>query len=163
MRVVAKYRIGAKLPPGDPYREVMAQACRNNPPLCIDTPDKPKIPQQTKDPRSSIKLRSLQWLGKWSKQAAKPEGVKFVKPEEAKKRAAVCAVCPRNVKLPEGCSACRQALTSLRTAIVGGARPLDDRLGGCETLGCDLPAAVHLDEVRVKEAALPKECWRKMI
>ena len=103
----------------------------------------------------------MQWLTAWGKQARSTDGIRFVGAGEAKKRADVCAKCPSNALLPSGCGACRKALEALRANVVGGHRASDKRLGGCEVLGSDLSAAVHLDEVRVHEDSLPKGCWRK--
>ena len=161
VRVVAKYRAGAKLPPGNPFAEIMEQACRRNPSLCTESNTVP-YPQQTKDPRSGIKLRVMHWLVAWGKQARSLDGIRFVDAETARKRADVCAKCPRNALLPTGCGACRKSLASLRSNVIGGHRATDGRLGGCDVLGSDLPAAVHLDEIRIDDTNLPAECWRKV-
>lgn len=160
-RSVALYRANAKLPPGDPYNEVMAQACRNNPPLCIKGERVP-YPPQNRDPRSGIKLRVMGWLASVIKmKKATPEEVTFVSGKEAKQRADLCAQCPHNVKMPEGCGSCRKALESLRREVIGGSRVADARLGGCEILGSDLATQAHLDEIRKSDPRLPAKCYRR--
>lgn len=155
------YRVNAGKPPGNPMAEVLTQACQRNPDLCVSENTQP-YPPQNKDPRSRIKIRLLQWLARWLKQKKSPEGINFVGEAESIVRSAVCAACPKNLNLPEGCASCRTALASMRKEILGGARVLDKRLNGCDVLGADLQTAVHLDEIRVNDAGLPAGCWRKI-
>lgn len=158
---VRKYRESNKLPMGDPELDVMSQACQRNSDLCHEG-ESFKFPPQDKNPKSAVKPRLLAWLNDWRKAVEeRHERLVFVSQEEAAARAEVCARCDKNVLLPDGCSACRAALTGLRNVVIGSHRHVDKRLGGCEVIGSDLPAATHLDEIRIGEPALPANCWRK--
>jgi len=160
-RKVRKYRESNKLPMGEPEMDVMAQACQRNSNLCNES--KPfEFPPQDSNPKSAVKPRLLSWLNELRKAVEeRHEQLVFVSQEEAVARAEICARCAKNVLLPDGCSACRTALTALRNSVMGSHRHADKRLGGCEVLGSDLPTAVHLDEVRIGKAELPAGCWRK--
>lgn len=156
-RAVAIYRANAQLPPGSPEEEVLEQACRDNASLCLPGEFIPSAP-----PAQRAGLRRVQWLIAWGKQAKATDGIVFVSAEQARQRADVCAACPANVKVPEDCSSCRKAVTTLQSNVIGTSRAVDPRIGVCNVIGCDLAAAVHLDEIRVNEASLPAGCWRKI-
>jgi len=151
-----EYRIRAKLPAGDPAKEVIAQACTRNPSFCF---------QQTRvtvAPTVTLKARVIKWLNGLLK--VPKEELEYVSPVVAKERSQICATCPQNQSLGvTGCSSCKQAFTEFRKQLLGGARIRDHRLGGCAILESDLVTAVHLDEVRVDIPSLPAHCWRKKI
>ncbi len=153
---VAAYRSRAKLAPGEPAREVIAQACTRNPSFCF---------QQgtiTIAPRVTLKARVLKWLNGLL-QVPKAE-LEYVSPALAKERSQICASCPQNQSLGvTSCSSCKQAFGEFRKQLIGSARVRDQRLGGCQILASDLTTAVHLDEVRVDNTELPAHCWRKKI
>jgi hypothetical protein len=141
--------------------EVMAQACQRCPDLCYDEESVKKAPQQTKDPRSGIKLRVLAWLSGWRRKVEAKEVLNFVSGDEAARRADVCAKCPQHCPYPTGCGSCRAALSKLRESVIGTHLPLDQRLAGCEVLGYDLQVATHMDMVRLNNKELPAGCWMR--
>lgn len=169
---VAKYRARNGQAPGDPATEVRAQVCARTPecsdpnsqagptvPPVIVTPGKP----QHADPHT-MKSRVLQWLTakrteKQRRGAVHPK----VTPQEAASRAKTCRNCPHNKEISSGCGSCQAALKEFRGEVLGdGSRDQDTALGGCGVIGSDLRVAVHLDEVRIDNPALPSHCFRKV-
>lgn len=161
-RVIAKvteYRARNKMPPGKPEEEVFAQACVRQPAICGGN--------QTQaisvvKPATPFKAKVLQWCNSLRREQEKGPLV-YVSDAESKRRAAICATCPFNT--PTGandCSSCKQSFVNYRDNLIGTARPRDKRLGGCKILNSDLVTAVHLDEVRIDNSALPGHCWRKI-
>jgi hypothetical protein len=160
--VVAKlkeYRARNNRPPGSPEAEVLAQACARNPSLCKES--QVNAVQSARKP-PSLKGRVLSWLSTLRK-AGEANPLAFVKEDEMKARAGVCAVCPFNKPLPDGCSSCRMAVAELRKNLIGQTRlnAQDHRIRACDVLGCDLPSAAWLDEPRISSSGLPANCWRK--
>lgn len=150
---VAVYRKRAGYPPGDPAREVMAQACANNPGACIEDNAAEHAAQLRKSP---LKSRVLTWLnaqrGRNDRQLVE-DGI-------ARSRAGVCAKCQFNQPMSGGCASCAAALKALRSEILGR-RLVDGRLNGCDALGEDLPTSIHLELQAVENTELPGDCWRK--
>lgn len=147
---VVRYRKRAKLEPGRPYEEVMTQACDRNPGLCRDDT---VYTEQLKV--SNLRGRILKWL---STLVGKEH--QFVNDAEHRRRAAICARCPKNKALPSGCAVCSAALKEYRERIIGG-RYVDGRLNACSVLGEYLPVSSHLEGQAEDNAELPGECWRK--
>lgn len=158
IKKVTEYRQRARLPMGDVEQEVMAQACARNPSICYDDRRAPPPPQ----PKSvTIKAQVLKWLFGFQ-QLKEREPLNYVSTAESVARAAICAKCPLNTPLGvKTCATCKETLKEYRKQLLGGARARDSRLGGCAVLGSDLVTAVHLDELRVENPALPPHCWRK--
>jgi hypothetical protein len=146
---VVWYRKNAKYPPGNPVEEVMMQACQRTPALCHENNDS-YLTQ-----KASLKSRVLTYLNGWRANKDK----QFVSAETARARANVCAQCPLNRSIPDGCASCMEAVRLLRTAVIGR-RFVDGRLTACEALGEDLPTSVHLESQTVDDA-LPAPCWRR--
>ncbi len=154
MRKVTDYRKRAGLPLGNVESEVSAQACSRNPAHCAEISD--ATTQQTLV--SSLKGRVLQYLS-FLRRLGKD--IPWVDAATAAARANVCAGCPQNTALPEGCSSCRAALKALRNGVLGRARAQDARLNGCAVLGEDLPVSCHVDHDVVDNPDLPGCCWRR--
>lgn len=154
---VVEYRAQNRLPAGDPEMEIMAQACSRQPNICFEDRGSAPVPK----PAKTLKARVLQWLNHFL-QLQQKDPLSYVDAKTAAGRAAICAKCPKNTPLGVNtCSTCKQALAEFRKSLLGGGRARDSRLGGCEVLGTDLTTAVHLDEIRVNNGALPAQCWRK--
>jgi hypothetical protein len=152
---VRSYRIRQGLAAGNVEAEVMAQACAHNPGLCVD--ENAAYTQQVS--RASLKNRILLWFLEMRQRKTK-ESIGIVSDSEARSRASVCAGCPRNTSLPDGCSSCRAAVTESRNQLIGD-RFKDARIDSCDVLGEELNTTIHLDLVRVENAGLPGHCWRK--
>lgn len=155
MTRVAAYRKRAGYPPGDVVAEVTAQACQNNPTICVEE----NAAYTHEKNRASLKGRVLTWLAKMNAEKTK-NPVAFVGEEEARSRATVCASCPRNQSLPEGCASCRAAVVESRKNLVGR-RQEDARINSCATLGEELNAAIWLDRPRIEPGDLPGNCWQR--
>lgn len=152
---VRAYRARNHLAPGDPETEVHAQACIRNPNLCSS------VDAATIQARKvvSLKGRMLSWLNFIRKNRDK-EPLNFVSAEEQKRRADICAHCPMNTPLKEGCSACRMALAEIRLNVIGH-RPVDGRINGCLVTGEDLVSSVWIDQATLDLPTAPQACWRK--
>jgi len=155
---VKVYRKVNNLERGDPEKEIHQQACENNPSLCSEQNPTPPVPI-VGGGRKSLKGKALAWqmeTRRHKKQLA------FVTPEEAKRRADICAKCPHNVDVSGGCGTCRRAFSEAREDILSR-RVIDSRLNACDRLGLDTAVAVHLDEPRVNDPDLPAVCWKKIV
>lgn len=137
---------------GNVEQEVVAQVCSRNPGICHE--DNAAYTDQLK--KSNLKSRVLGWLN--GMRASKDKKLAFE--QDAKNRMSVCAGCPFNQALPDGCASCRQAVQESRKEIIG-ARFQDGRLNACAVLGEDLNTAVWLEQQAEKNDALPPHCWRK--
>lgn len=152
-RVIAyRQRKGQEV--GDVPAEVIAQACAREPIICNHGTAAPLNQQAV-----PLKTRILAWLnGLRAGKAKNP--VEIVSWETARARTEICAKCPRNQGLADGCASCRQALRELRADLIGN-RFQDGRLHECEILGEDLPVSVYLEQQTVERGDLPAECWRR--
>jgi len=156
IRRVAKYRVRAGLAPGNPEVEVMEQACQRNPAHCVR--DDPVRAEMLK--KVSLKGRILNFLSSL-RRARDKTPIDFVGAPEAERRAAICAACPNNTSISEGCGSCKAALTEMRSDILGRGRSIDNRLVGCVVTGEDLPTAIHINQQAIEHSELPGHCWRK--
>lgn len=154
---VRVYRSRKGLTSGNVEEEVMVQACSRSPQLCYEDARREVVRAPT-----PLKARILMWLNGFLKSRAGGTPINYVSATEATQRAAICAVCPKNVPTGEsGCAPCKQALVTFRKELIGLGRARDGRLGGCAVLGIDLVCAVHFDEIRIDNPHLPPPCWRK--
>lgn len=85
---------------------------------------------------------------------------------EAEKRALICLSCPMNKAYKSSCGDCASQTQRLCGGIRRGARTsLDERLGGCQVHGFDIPTAVHLGDDTLGEKTpddrMPHNCWRR--
>jgi hypothetical protein len=153
-RVVA-YRKRAGLPVGNPKEEVITQACARDPVLC--TEERPEYKAQVAI--VSLKTKILKWLvfvqGEKDRNA-----LTFVDPVHARNRAEVCAQCPKNQAIPDGCASCKAALTESRRKILGN-RPIDARVNECIVMEEDIPVTSNIDMQTVDRPGLPDYCWRR--
>jgi hypothetical protein len=154
IKKVTRYRALNHLPPGNPEQEVFSQACAREPTLCYHESRVTVEHRQT----ASLKGRVLAWL---SHRMRNPGALAFTSdPAEPARRAQICATCPKNVALPEGCSSCRKVVVALRKEVLKG-RAVDGRLNACAVIGQDNATSVHLDDVALPDHELPDHCWRK--
>lgn len=99
------------------------------------------------------------WLTKWW-----TGGRQLVEPEEANRRAAICATCPYNVGVT-GCSVCRTSIGVLRNKLMRVTPTTsDNKLLACGICGCDLKTIAHvpLDTLEKSSHDYSKVswCWR---
>lgn len=167
---VAGYRQRNRMPAGDPKAEIREQVCKRTPDLCVEvasTPEPPATRTPGKAPPDNghaMKARVIQWLHALRKLKLQTgQAFKLVPPQEAHAREVVCRNCPMKRAISKGCGSCQQVLAEYRKVVTGGDREMASDLEGCHALGIDLRTAVHLDEVRIDNPALPHNCWRKKI
>lgn len=152
-RVIAyRQRKGQEV--GDVPGEVIAQACAREPIICNHGSREPLQKQSV-----PLKTRVLAWLNglRANKEKNPPQIVSW---ELARERTEICAKCPLNQSLQDGCASCRAALRELRNDLVGN-RFKDGRLNECGVLGEDLPVSVYLEQQTVERGDLPAHCWRR--
>lgn len=152
---VKDYRSRNGMPAGSPDREVHDQACKRNAGLCSNVDAATIVARQ----KVSLKGRMLGYLNMLRKKRAS-EPILFVDKEAAKRRATICAACPMNTPLKEGCGSCRAALAEMRRDILGP-RPIDGRLQGCLVSGEDIAVAAHIESENISLPTAPGHCWRK--
>lgn len=153
---VRAYRKRMGQAPGNVAAEVIAQACASNPAFCREETEEQRRAYRT----VSLKGMVLRFLA-LARQHKDAGSLTFSTPQDAANRADVCARCPYNQKLPEGCGNCNKARRESQLYVLGRQRNIDGRLNGCLILGEDLPTAAHLERVTVDNPALPANCWRK--
>lgn len=159
---VLRYRIANRMEPGDPLSEVHAFVCDRYPHFCSETGGPMPTPRTTK---GHISTRVLSWLNElWKRQAGKPK--MLADDAKARRRAEVCAQCPRNVKWEEGgCAACIASAQQVGYVYRAGRKTgIETSLLACETLSQDNRTAVwseNLPDIHPDDRAkLPAHCWR---
>ena len=90
----------------------------------------------------------------------------WVDQEEAERRAAICAACPKNIAV-SGCSACQNAVAAITKFLGDRVTGVDDQLKGCSVCGCSNRAQVHvpLDVLHKGVTPMmefPEACWKKL-
>lgn len=88
-------------------------------------------------------------------------GRQLVNQEEAERRAAICATCPKNVELHVACPSCVK-LDSLIAETKGDrVTSLDSSLKNCEVCRCYLQTKVWYptDAIAKKGLEFPPNCW----
>jgi hypothetical protein len=89
----------------------------------------------------------------------------FVSPDEAERRASICAGCPHNIPAT-GCAGCTN-IVALVTSVIGGRKTSkDDQLENCGICGCANRAQIHiplevLAEGVTSDMEFPDYCWKK--
>lgn len=147
---VTEYRKRAKLPPGEPEKEIYAQVCQRNPSGCRETGPivRPKLLS------GRLSGRVLEWLSRQRRE-------EFVDDSTAIARADICAACPRQGGWQNECGACSSNANRLKDLLFDG-RPqrLSEALLGCRSLGEDTRLSVWLNQTPVDRQGMPEKCWR---
>lgn len=147
VKKVREYRVANNLPVGDPSQEVEdfnAAKTRTVYSQRIDVTLREKV---VKWLESHLRLKN-----------------KFVDEQEADRRAAICAKCPRNeIHWREGqkCRTCIENANRAGAIILMG-RKQHRPLGACDILQQQNTVAVWLEEDKVQNEELPDFCWRKV-
>lgn len=166
IEAVFEYRLRNNIPIGDIERDISAYYCRLYPGFCHEEASdiNPALPAVSSEP-------ILNRVSRWASVLAHRQprgGYALVAKDEAERRAAICAACPRQDNgWRGGCGGCSsvtlqllQALKNLRTT------PRDGNLGACSIIGWGNATAVHLpmsvlETTPEQQAALPDACWRR--
>jgi len=158
---VLRYRMNNKLPIGNPLREVFDFVCDQHPHFC--TAPQPLTVSAT---HTSLATQVAEWISLvYQNSLLRDPETLFVPPEEAARRAAICAECPMNVDPRQGCGSCREAARQIGfTLRAGRSTPQDSALSACSVTGQDNSTAVWLagPPTLTPSAAseLPGHCWR---
>lgn len=96
-------------------------------------------------------------------------GRKVVSQEEAERRAAICAPCPRNSTFSKPCGGLCPELEDVVKAVVGGGKTsLDDKLEACSVCGCVNRAQIWtpIDALAAGSGPdfiekAPEPCWKR--
>lgn len=157
---VINYRKRAGKPPGDPRAEIEAQVCARQPQYCQADPPAPTRRQEAPDsPRSSTKAIT-RWLVSILK-LRRIGGAQQVPREEARRRAAICAVCPKQKAFSSVCGSCKAMRKTTKQILFGGSSSVGERLKGCSVLSEDTSTSVHIQQDPSGNPGLPENCWRK--
>lgn len=158
---VLRYRVENKLPVGNPLKDVLDYVCANWPHFCSE--HNPPINGGNANP--SLASRVSVWMSSLYR-AARTLGGNFVGPDEAARRAAICAACPQNKEWKTGCGSCLQSAVQLGYTFRAGRSVANEKvLGACDITGQENATAVWVKEVMPmlpeQHASLPAACWRK--
>lgn len=149
--------------------EIEDQICRAHPEwgreICRRTE-----PLGLRKPISFAAMQSfLNVMGAWVLDVVRGGNV-YVDPEEATRRAVICAGCEFNVPMGFSCGGCAdRILRGLTRVIASRETPYDDKLGSCAICSCALRAAVWLP-LEAQQAGIGEElraefrkvnyCWK---
>ncbi len=138
---------------------IMQEAfCQHRPDLCVD-----------RDPDSEAKIGAFQMMKRFYNSAVKPYlAGQLVDQEEANRRAAICATCPKNAdKIVEFCVSCstRSLVGHINQFLTSRHTPNDPMLKTCQICSCDLRMKCWcpkdaMDEPELREK-WPDHCWMK--
>lgn len=86
---------------------------------------------------------------------------RFAPPEEAERRAAICASCEHNVKIARGCARCWKWIDYVIGKIKRIRTSKDDKLEACLNCECPLKLKVHVPAEALKDDpfSYPDHCW----
>ena len=161
VKQVTEYRRRRGEEVGDVRAEVMAQACANNPNICVDN-----SPRQIVTSKAGYASTLFQKVSNWLAQLVQKlqrKQLTLVDRQEAARRAAICAVCPKQLGIPTVCGACISQLSNFRRAILQGQPPVNAGLNGCSALGEDTQISVHLELEPTVNDDMPAACWRRTV
>lgn len=84
-----------------------------------------------------------------------------VSDKEARRRADICARCPKQTGIPMTCTKCSDDMAKLRVAILDGKEPVHKGVAACSIFDDDLQVVVHLETGTAPNVDIPDFCWRK--
>lgn len=158
---VLRHRLQNNRPPGNPLQELHDFICGQWPHFCKDINPSPVQHAGLPEPLSR---RCAAWMGSWFGTASEDVGVGQ---QEANRRAAICAQCPKNQNHEHGgCGACTVQVDRLTFIYLRNrSTPSDHLLKCCDVLNSPLRAAVWSDKLpgfsEQQRNELPAQCWRK--
>jgi hypothetical protein len=154
-RLVRQHRQGNGLDIEDGWElRLEEQWCLANPDLCgVGTPRT----QKKNAPGWGAVVQFARTMWEWAKSG------QLATQEEAERRAAICAMCPMNVKM-SGCLGCTGVAKYAEETLMGRTTLHDATLQVCMACGCYLKVKVHvpgevLDKAE-KGIEYPENCWR---
>lgn len=135
-----------------------AAFCQYRPDLCLE-----------RDPEQERKVSAWQMMNRFYRSAIEPYlANKLVNQEEAERRAAICASCPKNTdRVTEFCVTCatRGLVSSINQFLTSQHTSNDHQLKNCGICHCDLKMKVWcpkepMDEPEYREQ-WPEHCWMR--
>lgn len=171
---ITEYRRVNDLPIGDVHAEVMAQVCRSSPSYCREagaqraplqprpqrTPDAPRPAVHVPAGKGNVVARATNWIH--ALLAAKRKGgITFVSTPEARRRASICAGCPKQTSVTGSCGGCMTVLKAAKGVILAGHAPVEKAIAGCKVLGEDTSVSVFIVQGASEDGELPANCWRR--
>lgn len=155
---VASFRAKNQLPEGEPLREVIEYLCASNGGLC-KAKHQPVVVQAAPSASAAegrkFDDRILDWSASWL-EAFRGQ----IAPEEIRRRAAACRVCPLNRAYNPTCGPCKRRLQRAMDAVIGGfPRDAMKGLGACGHYVWENRLACGSDICGDGDA--PAGCWRR--
>lgn len=137
---------------------MQATFCQYRPDLCVERSEE-----------SEAKVGAFLMMKRFYNSAIKPYlAGQLVDQEEANRRAAICATCPKNTdKLVEFCVSCstRSLVGHINQFLTSRHTPSDHLLKTCSTCGCDLKMKIHCPTESMDYPELREKwdanCWMK--
>lgn len=171
---VAGYRSANGRPVGDVRAEIMEAVCKSSPSFCRDSgkpraplqprperkPDAPRPTQYVPAGKGNIVARATNWIHALLA-FKRRNAVEFVSKPEARRRAAICAQCPKQTPVAGSCGGCMTALKAAKAIILAGQAPVEKVIAGCKVLGEDTSVSVFIVQDPSGEGELPANCWRR--
>lgn len=154
---------GFPLPPGW-QDEVESAMCEHHGPETWQFVDESSDNREPRRVHISDVLNFVAVVRAW---VAAEQGEKFVSPEEAERRAEICAGCPYNQAI-DGCQPCQDLAGKVYRLLGGRTTKWDHMLKGCAICSCS-GAQVHIT-LRILHKGVPPEmnekfptgCWKKV-
>lgn len=171
---VTAYRVQHGKPAGDVWGDIMATVCKNSPTYCRDsskpkrvsqprperTPDAPRPAVPVPTGKGNIVARATNWIHSILG-AKRKGGVVFVSSPEARRRASICAQCPKQASVSGSCGGCMSVLKAAKGVILAGHAPVEKPIAGCKVLGEDTSVSVFIVQGASGDPELPANCWRR--
>lgn len=152
------FRALNKLPPGDPWAEIVTYHCAKQPSLCRDSSPMAAGPRGSGSMSFNQRvMQNMVHLIGLKRMKRLPRGDNV----SAAARAAICATCPRQKSLNEACKACLYSVNQSRKALLDGADSRHQNLLPCAVLAEDCQTTVHVDQAPTVAEGMPSNCWRR--
>lgn len=159
---VLRFRLQNSRPPGEPLKDVYDYVCTQWPHFCRDTNPPPRQLDQGPE---HISRRVATWMSGFALSSNHDSGVSQ---EEANRRAAICARCPKNeaYELGVSCQTCVGQVNQLSFIYRHGrTTPNDKELQACDVCNQHNRTAVWSNALPViseeQKRKLDNACWRK--
>lgn len=102
----------------------------------------------------------IDWLSRMAKEK-RGGRIRRVSDKEARRRADICAQCPKQAGIALTCAKCSDDMAKLRKAILDGKEPVHKGVAACSIFDDDLQVVVHLETGTAPNIDIPNFCWRK--
>ncbi len=162
INTVREYRARNKFEAGDPEVEITTQLCGRNPGYCNDTT--PRIPEpksvRLKSSVSHLGQKVMSWMT-FMIQEKRRGRISRVPQSEAKRRAGICARCPRQHAFPLACGACKLSVKTSERGLLDNQAPVHDGIETCSILHEQTSTSVHFNLPSSDNPELPENCWRR--